>query len=84
MSELIKRIPLEDEMYKLEEHDGDDLRTYATSRPPLGPGFTDEEIASASKMEVWATTFNHASEFVDFYLIDAAGELTHVKRVMGY
>jgi hypothetical protein len=70
-------------MYKLEEHTTD-LQVVAVMPPPFGPGFASDEIVGAVRLELWATDFEHESEFVDFYLLDANGEVMRMKRVLGY
>jgi hypothetical protein len=49
------------------------------------PKFSDEEVAKATKMEVWGTTFDHpGADFCEFRLINEKDEIILKTRVDGY
>lgn len=72
-------------MYKVNEYVGEDLTKMATARPPFGPGFQPEEVAKASKMEVWGTSFTDpGGDYCEFKLLDADGNVIGSRTVGGY
>lgn len=56
-------------MYKMNEFTTTDAIAGAGSmEPPMGPGFTPDELAEATCLEVWGTTFDEDPERVEFRL----------------
>jgi hypothetical protein len=48
---------------------GEAVKAEATSRPPFGPGFSEEKAAEADKLEIWHSSFTDPGEdFTEFVL----------------
>lgn len=61
------------------------METEAKSSPPFGPGFTDEQIKQAERMEIWASRVNDpCADFTEFRLLDNGGGVVAKKRIGGY
>ncbi len=66
--------------YLYNSYQGDNMTAEATSKPPFGPGFTDEQAMQAERMEVWATTFSDSDEYVEFRLLKD-DQVIHSRRI---
>lgn len=56
----------------------------ALARPPFGPGFTPDDLAGATVMEVWGTELKDSGDdYVEFRLIHD-GTIIKTRRVIGY
>ena len=63
----------------------DDIVQQACTKPPFGPGFSQDAAKKAAKMEVWATNFTDPGEdYCLFKLFDAAGTVIGENRVDGF
>jgi hypothetical protein len=57
----------------------------ATSRPPFGPGFSEEELEGAEVLEVHGSSFSDPGpDYCEFRLLDAKGEVLKTRQVGGY
>jgi hypothetical protein len=67
---------------------GAQLASEAAQRPPLGPGFSAEQIAQAGSdgyMEIWASSFNDAGkDSTRFCLYDKGSQLIAAQTIDGY
>lgn len=69
-------------MYKISE--STDVREFS-AHPPIGPGFIQEQILGAVKMEVWGTTFlDKGEDYCEFRLFNIVGQQIAKKRLEGY
>lgn len=59
------------------------LAPRATAPAPWGPGFPDEEVGAADRLEVWGTTLDAPADFTEFRLY-VGDRLTGIRRVAGY
>lgn len=60
------------------------MRETASSHPPFGPAFTDEQINQADKLEVWGSSFNDpGDDFCEFRLMKN-NKIIFSKRVDGF
>ena len=61
------------------------LKRSATSRPPFGPGFSEEELEGATALEVYGTSFSDPGpDYCEFKLLDAKGNVLLTKVVGGF
>ena len=71
-------------MYKMEVYKTDAMKEVAKMDQPFGPSFTEEQVAEADTLEVWASNFDdEGKDFVEFRLTQD-GEIIHSKRVGGF
>ena len=58
--------------------------SYATLEPPFGPGFTEDQVKQADKMEVWCSGFKDPGpDFTRFKLLKG-DETVASQEVGGY
>jgi len=70
--------------YLLETIEGESLHTKAAENPPMGPGFSVDQLVGAEKMEIIASSFDDPGEdWNEFRLIDESGATLATKRVAG-
>ena len=56
-----------------------------TSPPPFGGGFTKEQAAQATRMELWGSDWNEpAPDYCKFRLFDEKNTMIGEKYVLGY
>jgi hypothetical protein len=57
----------------------------ATSRPPFGPGFSEDELEGAEVLEVHGSSFSDPGpDYCEFKLLDAEGNVLLTKVVGGF
>lgn len=72
-------------MHLISTTSGSDMKAAATRRPPFGPGFSEEEVARAARLDVWGTSIDDvANDYCVFALIDTNGKQVASRRVEGY
>lgn len=68
--------------YMIQKCEGQEAKTKAAERPPLGPGVEDPRIAS---LEMWGSSFTDPGEdWCEFRLYDANGIELGKRRLRGY
>jgi hypothetical protein len=71
--------------YLYTEYQGEEARREATQKPPLGPGFSEEDVQNIDCLEVWASSFTDPGEdYTDWKLFAAQGRLIKERRMQGY
>jgi hypothetical protein len=72
-------------MYLYNKMDGHDaVVAEVTQRPPFGPGIPLAQLATATRLEVWATEVKDPGEYTEFRCFDAEGNQVATGRVDGY
>jgi hypothetical protein len=72
-------------LHQLDTVEGEELVRQATTKPPFGPGFSADEVARATKMESWGSSFSDpGDDFCLFKLFDSAGTLLGERRTEGF
>ena len=63
---------------------GQTMRQAATQPPPFGPGFSPEQIAQATTLEIWHSSFKDPGpDWTEFRLLANGRQLASQKQV-GY
>lgn len=71
--------------YLIDTVQGDALASAATRTPPCGPGFTAADLAAASTLQIWGSSFNDPGEdWCEYRLFDAQGRQIGSRRLGGY
>ena len=71
--------------YLYTQYQGEEARREAIQKPPIGPGFSEEEVHNIDRLEVWASSFSDPGEdYTDWKLFDAQGRLINERRMRGY
>jgi hypothetical protein len=72
-------------MYLMHKHDGDDAVRVAQQTRPFGPGFPEELVKRAHRLEVWGSQFTDPGpDKTVFKLYDIDGAVIGEREVAGY
>ena len=71
-------------MYLIETKTGEAMIAAATTQSPFGPGLKREDLAGADKMDVFGSSFDEGSDFVEFVVVNSGGHVLAKRRVAGY
>jgi hypothetical protein len=75
----------DDGMYKFKVYTEETVAKVGIESPPMGPGFTPEQLQGATLMEVWGTLASaKGPDRTEFRLFDKEGRLKAVREVKGY
>lgn len=68
----------------IREVEGTGMEKEAKASPPFGPGFTDEQVKKADKLEVWGSCIDEAGGDYTWFALRKNGVLIAGRKQGGY